>query len=118
MNSHKENMNGVQAFLSFRDKRCVFEGEKPSQLMPWVFADVTYEGDGLRPLYIKHATIEYNEEIWDIRLIVKELLNEFDFFAEFKTYYQHFQYDDNNDQLIITGEANNDDNKKYRVVLS
>lgn len=118
MNSYEEKVKNIQAIKSFRDRRSVYEGGKPSLLMPLIYADVVYDMKGLKPLYINHAKIYYSEGDFGLQLTIEELMYQSGFFAEFKTSFQHFQYDDANDTLTITGEAFDDVNKKYKVLLS
>jgi hypothetical protein len=51
-------------------------------------------------------------------LTIEDLADDFTYFADFRTYYQDFVYDEVSDTLLITGEAYNDPNKKYEITLS
>ena len=95
MKSNDENMKSIMAFQHFMDGRRVEEGQYPSLLMPWIYADVIYTGTDVKSKPISHA-----------------------YFADFRTYFQDFVYDGSNDTLTITGEAYNNPNKKYKVILS
>lgn len=106
------------AFQSFRDGRRVEEGQFPSQLMPWIFADVIYQGTGVNTKPISHAKIRYEDDGRGFHLTIEDLASDFAYFADFRTYYQDFVYDGSNDTLTITGEAYNDPKKKYVVILS
>lgn len=117
MKFEDENMKNIQAFLRFRESRMVYEGEFPAILMPWIFADVIYQGDGVKPKSITNARIRYEEDGRGIWLTVEDLVSNFDYHADFKTYFQDFSYSVADDTLIITGETYNDPNKKYKVIL-
>lgn len=64
MNSYEEKVKNIQAITGFRDRRSVYEGEKPSLFVPWFYADVVYEKKGLKSLYINHAKIYYSESVF------------------------------------------------------
>lgn len=118
MKSNDENMKSIMAFQHFRDGRRVEEGQFPSQLMPWIFADVIYQGKGVKAKPISHARIRYEDDGRGIHLTIEDLASNLDYSADFRTYYQDFVYDSSNDTLTITGEAYYDPNKKYIVILS
>lgn len=118
MKTNDENMKSMMAFLSFRDGRRVEEGQFPSRLMPWLFADVIYQGTGVKTKPISHAKIRYEEDGLGIHLTIEDLASDFAYFADFRSYYQNFVYNSTEDTLTITGEAYNDPKKKYMVILS
>ena len=57
MKSNDENMKSIMAFQGFRDSRRVEEGQYPSLLIPWIFADVIYLGTGVKTKPINHTKI-------------------------------------------------------------
>ena len=118
MKSERENMKSVMAFQNFRDGRRVEEGQYPSRLMPWIFADVIYKGTDVKTKPISHAKIRYEDDGRGFHLTIEDLADDFTYFADFRTYYQDFVYDEVRDTLLITGEAYNDPNKKYEITLS
>lgn len=110
-------MDSLQAFLAFRDNRRVEEGMFPIELKPWVFAKVSYEGVGVAPIVIEKSKIRYIDSIYGIEITVEALLRKLDYFANFRTSSQKFEYDEINDRLTITGSAYHDPKKTYKVML-
>lgn len=110
-------MDSLQAFLAFRDNRRVEEGLFPRELKPWIFAKVSYEGVSVDPIFIEESKIRYIDTIYGIEITIEALLQEFDYFADFRTSSQKFEYDEVNDRLTITGSAYHDPKKIYKVVL-
>ena len=100
------------------DGRRVEEGQYPSLLMPWIYADVIYTGTDVKSKPISHAKIRYEDDGRGFHLTIEDLASDFAYFADFRTYFQDFVYDGSNDTLTITGEAYNNPNKKYKVILS
>ena len=117
MKSNDENMKSIMAFQNFRDGRRVEEGQFPSRLMPWIFADVIYQGTDVKTKRISHAKIRYEDDGLGFHLSILDLANDYEYFADFRSYYQDFEYDKENDTLTITGESYNRPKKEYKVIL-
>lgn len=110
-------MDSIQAFLSFRDNRRVEEGLFPMELKPWIFAKVSYEGVGVDPIVIENSKIRYIDTIYGIEVTIEALLQKLDYFANFRTNSQKFEYDEVNDKLTIIGSSYHDPKKTYKVVF-
>lgn len=86
MKSNDDNMKSIVAFRHFMNGRRVEEGQYPSRLMPWIFADVIYTGTDVKSKPISHAKIRYEDDGRGFHITIEDLASDFDYFADYRTY--------------------------------